>query len=135
MTERPKVPAGVGPHEERELELMLKGTKPLAMFSDIIPSAFVFPDADFEPHVTAGRLVQKEFWTKTSDGQHDVRYLFYALPGEEWRIEEAFELCAKGQAADAAEVEADEARMGFLLGYSDAEVQAFLTWTTRPNGN
>lgn len=33
-----EIPEGIGPHEGKELELMLAGKKPLAMFSDVFPS-------------------------------------------------------------------------------------------------
>ena len=48
-------PPGVGPHEGKELDLMLAGTKPLALFSDAVEGASSFPEADFVPHVAAGR--------------------------------------------------------------------------------
>lgn len=55
-----------------------------------------------------------------------TRCLFYALPGEEWRVEEAhaiqqaiFSGCRKAS-------EADDIRLGQLLGYSDDEIHAYL---------
>jgi hypothetical protein len=106
---------------------MLAGTKPLAMFSDVVPSPYEWPDAAFDPHVAAGRLVKKEFLTNLPDG-HTVRHLFFALPGEAWRIEEAYALSLMH--FDEPGIEADEccARLGRLLGYSENEIQAFLWW-------
>jgi hypothetical protein len=82
--------SSVGPHEGRELELMLSGSKPLSMFVEPIPPEFdVFPEEEFHSLVAQGRLV-KEVSIETLPGPGDkkrqVRRVLYALPGEEWRI-------------------------------------------------
>ncbi|WP_299440446.1 hypothetical protein [uncultured Rhodospira sp.] len=128
MDPHPEPPEGVGPHEGRELTLMLAGEKPLAMFCDIVPSPYAWPDAAFDPHVASGRLVKDEIFTQTPDGRHTVRHLYYALPGEAWRIQEAHALslqhCDRGSAAAADAC----ARIGRLLGYREEDIQAFLRW-------
>lgn len=108
---------------------MLTGEKPLAMFSDIIPSSYEWPDERFEPHVISGALVKKEFLIETPDGRHKVRYLFFALPNETWRIEEAFALSSKH--FDVWNGEAEEAciRLGRLLGYREKDIRAFALWS------
>lgn len=128
MTKRPDIPKEIGPHDGRELALMLVGDKPLAMFSDIVPSPYNWPDAAFEPYASARVLVKKEFLEDRPEG-HTVRHLFYALPDEAWRIEEAYSLSLMH--FDKPRDEADEccARLGHLLGYSEGEVQAFIRWT------
>ncbi|MBB4285815.1 hypothetical protein [Roseospira goensis] len=120
----PDPPAGVGPHEGRELALMLAGEKPLALFCDIVPSPYVWPDDRFAPHVATGRLVMWEYREPTPDGRHTVRWLYYALPGEEWRIDRAHALRA---------VPGEEActELGRLLGYREADIRAFVAWLTR----
>ncbi|SCA55967.1 Hemocin immunity protein (fragment) [Candidatus Terasakiella magnetica] len=50
MTIDNNLPEGVGPHEEKELDLMLSGDKPLAMFSDTIPSSMELPEVKFQPY-------------------------------------------------------------------------------------
>jgi hypothetical protein len=123
---RPAPPPGIGPHEGRELDLMLRGEKPLAMFCDVVPSGYDWPDEAFAPHVAAGRIVSKEVLTPTPDGRHTVRYLYYALPDEAWRIDAIHALVATGeQDADRTET---EARIGRLLGYRDEDIQTFLRW-------
>jgi hypothetical protein len=126
---RPDIPKEIGPHEGLELELLLSGDKPLAMFSDIVPSGFEWPDAAFEPYVASGILVKKEYLTTLPDG-HRVRHLFYAQPAEVWRIEEALALSLK-PVAGGAEADDCSARLGRLLGYNEEEVQAFLRWTRK----
>lgn len=124
-------PDGIGPHEGRELDLMLSGDKPLAMFSDIVSSGFEWPDEQFDPYVTSGALVKKEFRTNTPDGRFQVRHLYFALPDEAWRIEEAHDLSCRH--FDAWNAEAEEAcvKLGRLLGYAEGDIQAFVSWSNR----
>ena len=131
MTEpiRSDLPKGIGPHEGRELELMLAGEKPLAMFSDIVSSSYEWPDEWFEPHVASGKLVKKEFLDETPDGRHKVRTLFFALPSETWRIDEAYGLSRKQFASWCDEASETCARLGRLLGYREDDIQAFTLWS------
>lgn len=129
MSAQPDFPEGIGPHEGRELELMLAGKKPLAMFSDIVPSCYEWPDAVFEPHVSSGELVKKEFLTETPDGRHKVRTLFFALPDEAWRIDEAYALSRKQFETWCDEASETCARLGRLLGYREEDIRAFTLWS------
>ena len=125
---RPEPPEGIGPHEGRELELMLAGEKPLAMFSDVIPSDYPWPDELFEPYVASGRLIKREHLTESQLEGYKVRYLYYALPDEVWRIERVHELnlMSFGGWCDAA---ADSCReTGRLLGYQEKDIEAFIYW-------
>lgn len=119
-----ELPPGIGPHNDRELELMLAGTKPMAMFSDAVHVSDYFPEADFAPHVEAGRIVRVEEIIPRPP--YDMRYLFFALPGEEWRVEEALVMCRNLCTGTVTDHDADSARMGKLLGYAAGEIEAFL---------
>ncbi|MCW0234343.1 MAG: hypothetical protein OJJ21_12155 [Ferrovibrio sp.] len=127
-------PPGVGPHELRELELMLAGTKPAAMFGEAIQFRDIIPEDDFAPHVAAGRIIKREYYWDDPESGHSFIEIYYALPGEEWRIDALRELNLiaynklRPWAAD------DDREAGHLLGYTDAEVDAFLTWTGRLSG-
>ncbi|MBP3127762.1 hypothetical protein [Thalassospira sp. ER-Se-21-Dark] len=129
MDDEFELPPGIGPHNDRELELMLAGTKPMAMFSDAVHVSDYFPDADFAPHVAAGRIIRVEEIIPRPP--HDMRYLFFALPGEEWRIEGALGMCRNLCAGNVADHDADSARIGELLGYSAEEITAFLRFSER----
>ena len=118
------LPPGIGPHNDRELELMLAGTKPMAMFSDAVHVSHYFPEADFAPHVKSGRIIRAQEIIPRPP--HDMRYLFFALPGEELRIEEALVMCRNLCAGTVKDHDADSARMGELLGYSAQDITAFL---------
>ncbi|WP_417625338.1 hemin receptor [Paremcibacter congregatus] len=123
------LPPGIGPHNDRELELMLAGTKPMAMFSDAVHVSDYFPDADFAPHVETGKIIRVE--EIIPDEPYDIRYLFFALPGEEWRIEEALILCRNLRARTVKDHDADSARMGELLGYRAEDIEAFIEHSRR----
>ena len=83
----------LGPHEGRELELMLKGEKPTAMFYYIVnQEEHIFSDVftAFQPHVDLGHFIKRE---KTfDDGKYQTRYIFYSLPGYEKNIERLIEI-------------------------------------------
>ena len=127
MDDDVELPPGIGPHNDRELELMLAGTKPMAMFSDAVHVSDYFPEADFAPHVKAGRIIRVEEIIPKEP--YDMRYLFYALPGEEWRIEEALVMCRNLCAGTVKDHDADSARMGELLGYSAQDIDHFLSFS------
>ena len=120
-------PSGIGPHEGRELELMLLGEKPLAMFNDDLPEDMEPPEISFDPYVAEGRFVKSEVFVPASafkDGR--LRYYFYALPGEEWRIGRLIEI-QRGFFEDAVKTTPElETETGRLLGYDDADIQKFI---------
>lgn len=125
---KPELPEGIGPHEGRELELMLAGEKPLAMFSDIVTPNYQWPDKLFERHVTSGKIVKKEFETVTSDGKFKIRHLYYALPGETWRIKKAHELSLLHFDGVSDESIDASIQIGRLLGYKEEDIQTFIRW-------
>jgi len=127
-----KPPPEIGPHEERELELMLAGVKPLAYFSELTRAEFEFPDAEFEPHVQAGRIIKRDILhiQKMFGQDEEIRSLYYALPGEEWRIDKAHANRLRGYLTR--EKSDDDSReMGELLGYTNHEIDVFLKWSAR----
>src|SRR5947199_5687132 len=83
-------PAFVGPHEGRELELMIAGTKPLSMFVESIPRDFeCFAEEEFDTLVSQGQLVKNvtvEDVINPVGEKSQIRRTLYALPNERWRI-------------------------------------------------
>jgi len=77
-------------------------------------SAPISPDADFAPHVKAGRIIRAQEIIPRPP--YDMRYLFFALPGEEWRIEEALVIVRNLCAGTVTDHDADSARMGGVAG-------------------
>lgn len=82
-------------HTNFELPLMLEGRKPFAILSDGYPSEWFDEHlAPFEPFVASGQLVRRivdmplpELKRRHPDVD-GVRRVYFALPGEEWRIDE-----------------------------------------------
>lgn len=116
-------------HTNRELFLMPNGTKPFAT------SAIAYPTREgdgaveilFEPHVQPGRIIKRVVvepfdppMAGYRNGPYDgFRNLYYALPGEEWRIDA--NLLLWSQLKYVAWNETMERIWGRLLGYTDAQ--------------
>ena len=120
-----------GPHEDRELELMLAGKKPLALFYDPVPECGVIPEQEFTPHVKSGRVVMSEriFHSSEEDtleSMPSVRVVFYAPPEEIWRIDQALSLMEKALFQRGRPNDDDDVQLGRLLGYSEEEIRQSL---------
>lgn len=123
------IPNGVGPHEFRELELMLAGIKPLAMFFDVIPPTIELPEAEFEPSLKSGRIVlREEVYLRPEESEPPLRYLYYALAEEEHRIERLHQLNQKLIETARQTRPEDHILTGQLLGYEEWEISVFLKW-------
>ena len=132
-------------HAERELALMLSGTKPLAAFSDEHPSLHglcVIPEREFGPHVAAGRIIKREHIeppgpdSPVVKGQRiGIRRVLYALSGEQWRID-AYLLLWK-TANKSGRNEGFERLEGTLLGYegweNDYHIEHFFRKGKKPD--
>ena len=104
-------------HTNRELGLMLRGLKPLAMFVEThgrTPECVLRYLRMFDRHVVTGRFVKREHPIANS-ANLDTRYIFFALPGEEWRMDEMIKLrnLPGKWSADR------ERQLGRLLGYEE----------------
>jgi hypothetical protein len=114
-------------HTDRELALMLAGTKPFAHFSDVYPSTpgqEIIPERLFDPYVLEGRFVKREFVDlltepppKSYAHLRGHRRVLYALNDEAWRIEAFIDLLAEW--ARNGWSEELERKEGSLLGYED----------------
>jgi hypothetical protein len=105
-------------HTNRELGLMLAGKKPLAMFvdgKDCFPEVVCRYLRLFERQVSVGRLVKRDHFEHRRHRYGQIyHHIYFALPGEEWRIDAMIEL--KSQPIWSQEF---ERREGELLGYED----------------
>ncbi|OAN50191.1 hypothetical protein A6A04_01930 [Paramagnetospirillum marisnigri] len=106
--------------------MMLAGLKPLAMFCDVVGECHHFPEDEFIPHVASGTLVMREEIYAAVPGERPVRCIYYARPGEEWRIEAAHAIKSAVYSLSRPWAESDDIELGRLLGYSEWEIQAFL---------
>ena len=119
-------------HTGRELALMLEGIKPLAVFCAEVgelPDEDLIPEQRFSPYVSSGQFVQGEM---IDEGQYHrnlkrnvrLKYVFFALKAEAWRIE-AMKLL-KRESGKSGWSETCERMEGSLLGYTDEENDAHI---------
>ncbi len=120
-------------HTGRELELMLAGRKPMALFyddADQPADAAIVPEPAFDAYVQQGRFLKGELVLELLDPQLGrparIRYVLYAVQGEQWRIPAALLALRTRQKVNALADEGLERLLCALLGYSDAETAACL---------
>lgn len=121
----------IGPHEGRELELMLAGEKPAAMFCDYIPddgniSEDIIPEKAFQDYVKTGTFIrtEKEFTNRLNDGK--VRYVCFTQPSEQWRSDCILWLQQGAYDGTRPETKETPIFIGRLLGYSEEDIQDFM---------
>jgi hypothetical protein len=119
-------------HTGRELEMMLAGIKPLAMFenTDSEPNEEIIPERTFDRYVEDGRFLKKDFTfdlaiNPTTSKPVKIRYVLYALASEGWRLE-AMQLLLETVVRMGSIEEVLDRMMGSLLGYSHEENDAFI---------
>ena len=83
-------PSFLGPHNDRELELMRAGKKHLSSFSEEVGiERETFPEREFDLHVAEGRFVKDVRIVQylSADGEEtSMRIVLYATCNEVWRI-------------------------------------------------
>ena len=107
--------------------MMLRGEKPLAVFSDgygHFPAVLARYLRMFDRHVAARSFVKREYVLPDASRGPELRgwhTILYALPAEEWRIDAMIALRLSDSWSDAHEREE-----GRLLGYSEAQCDAWM---------
>jgi len=116
---------------------MLSGQKPLAVFYDSLPSdpqMNVIPEKVFRQYVASGLFLKRE--QILSQGDRKVKYVLYAKPSDEWRID-AYLLLKK--AAEKTGWNAGcEYMEGLLLGYQEWQMDLYIeniSKDARPNAD
>ena len=116
---------------DQELELMLARQKPLAMFYayvEELPNEDLIPESSFEVHVATGLFVRDEriyeFRGDNPAATRLVKYVFFALKLEEWRIS-AMKLVVATSHRMGGWHEALERLEGALLGYSEEQIDNY----------
>lgn len=117
-----QLPPGIGPHEGRELELLLAGEKPAAKFRlDGLSEEY---ENQFRGAVERGAILEFDF---PAEELH-LHRRYYCLRGEEWRVK-VMELVDRADVERRALglTEEDWHRLdGTLLGYDRADVEGFI---------
>lgn len=130
-----ELPPGVGPHEGKELSLMLDGRKPVAMFYDTISECGVIPRHEFEPYIESGRLVRSEMtFSSKKTGSVPVQFVFYAQTWATGEMDELIEIHRRIYDGSLTADDEMEARIGRLLGYTELEIDAYLAWHRHVSG-
>jgi hypothetical protein len=124
-------PAFLGPHEGRELALMLEGKKHLSyFFLEAGIEREIFPEDEFDSLVASGFLAKDErvemIISPETGKETNVRNILYATASEAWRIQamrsvqDIYRRMGPGWRPDLERV------IGSLLGYDPEHVEAFI---------
>jgi hypothetical protein len=121
----------IGPHEGKELELMIKGQKKFAFFHDILPEKGsigedIIPEQMFASYVQQGKIKRFAEDIQNKKTGDIIRYVCFVMPGEEWRAQ--FLLWFKRQFLSG-KITCDASHeyiIGYLLGYDEADIKDFL---------
>jgi hypothetical protein len=116
-------------HTNRELYMMLEGTKPFASFvGEYPPNPEIeeIPDRLFDPYVTTGKFIKREFIELRPHGRAlGLRRVLYSLPSESWRIDAYIVLLQT--ASKTGWNESLERMEGSLLGYEEWQNDAYFS--------
>lgn len=119
----------IGPHEGKELELMLAGKKHLAVFYDsLLPDVpipeEVIPEQKFSLYVENGKI--KRFSEDLFTKKGIVKYVCFTTSGEEWRASAFLWAKKEGFSHRRPFDEAYEYFIGRLLGYEEKDILYFI---------
>lgn len=115
---------------------MLAGRKPMAMFYagvEELPREELIPEEAFAPHVAAGKVSRHAIEvvaTIPTGKSAAVRYVLFAVIGEEWRIH-AHVVLTRALYAGGGWNETCERVQGALLGYTEQEINEHCSRTFR----
>src|SRR5580765_1414685 len=106
----------IASHNGRELQLMLEGKKPMAIFFKFAGERFdIYDGQEFQKFVESGIIIKKRFFIYNKQIEENLIYTVFFLPGNEWRF-----ICYKNlikSMIDAWSTE-KEAIYSLLLGYT-----------------
>ena len=119
-------------HTNRELELMLAGKKPLAVFSDDIsclPNDEIIPEEIFSRYVESGQFIRKETvlpgpYSQKLGRKAAIKHVLFAVKDEEWRIHAMILLIEQHLKTYKWNVTCERFESA-LLGYTDEEIDAW----------
>jgi hypothetical protein len=123
-----------GPHEGRELELMVSKAKPLAMFVEPLPAEHEFFDEEkFDALVEQQALVKKvriESVITPAGANGQVRRVLYAQASQAWRISAMLFIHDTYDSLGAGFRPDFERIIGRLLGYDPDHIERFIASVT-----
>lgn len=121
----------IGPHQGRELELMLAGKKHLAMFCEALVEGqdipeLIIPEKAFAPYVQNNVLSRISQDMAISKSPYLARHVFFTTKGQEWRAAAFLAMQAECLAGTRPFDEAHEFFVGRLLGYEESDIRHYI---------
>lgn len=121
----------IGPHQGKELQLMLDGQKHLAAFHDIVkdgykPSEQVIPEQAFAPYIAKGKIKRFTKIFAPAKLPTPIQYVCFTLPDDEWRAEAFFWMHEECNSGRRPYDDAYEYFIGRLLDYSEEDILHFI---------
>lgn len=123
----------IGPHEGKELELMLAGKKHLAAFGDVLPDdgskihEQIIPEEKFAPYVKSGAIKRFEQRIFVQKRDYELMHVCFTTPGNEWRAQTFLWLREMVHTDRIPYDDAIDVIIGRLLGYCEPDIQEFLS--------
>jgi hypothetical protein len=122
----------IGPHQGKELELMLAGKKHLAVFCEAVVegveiSEEIIPENAFSPYVINGQIERfsQDFFSPKLP--FPARYVCFSMTGHEWRAKAFFWMHQECVTGKRPFDDAYEFFIGRLLGYEEEDIIDFLS--------
>lgn len=119
------IPRFVGPHESRELYLILSGKKPLAFFSHEVSEAPPFERKEFDVWVRRGRM-RKWVVVLPRSGSTEILYYIYSGVGHGRKAARLIRILSRRSSINRSTVGPDDRSIGQLLGYPAADIEKYL---------
>lgn len=122
MVDRTSVHPSLGPHEGKELELMLENKKELSLFytDSLIPDEFI-------PYIEKGQFFCKTFKYELFINNKNVDFEYYIISQEEknpniYKLAEIL-----GKTLNSKFSPDLEREIGFLLGYDSVDIEYYIS--------
>ena len=122
-------------HDGKELDLMISGNKPLAMFyedADIEPSDSYIPEEEFDRLVDQGVACKGEYVVEgavhpKTGRRIRTRYVLYARQDEQWRIPAMILVLKTMRRTSRGPDEGLDRMIGSLLGYTNDQNDEYIS--------
>jgi hypothetical protein len=119
----------IGPHEGRELQLMLAGEKALALIDTVVwrdgEAEPLLDEGKYGPYFQSGKLLRFEHSWVDVKGRNS-KILCATLPEQAWRADAYFWLRTASNRGVMPYDDAVHVMIGRLLGYKEEDIQHFL---------
>lgn len=121
----------IGPHQGKELELMLAGEKHLSVFCEAVIegeeiSEEIIPENSFAPYIASGKIKRFSQDFISPKLPFPARYVCFTLNGHEWRAQAFLWLKQETINGHIPFDQTYERFVGCILGYEDSDIDEFI---------